>query len=112
MITGLKDDARPMQEEIFGPIAPLAKFSDVDEVIARANGTSYGLAGYVFAGSTVTASRVTEQLEAGTVCVNALAPAFADVPMGGVKDSGYGYEGGSEGLDEFISWKTVCSQTI
>ncbi|MGD9741124.1 MAG: NAD-dependent succinate-semialdehyde dehydrogenase [Dongiaceae bacterium] len=112
VVTGLKDDDTPMQEEIFGPIAPLAKFSDTDEVIARANGTRYGLAAYVFSNATATASRVVEQLEAGTVCVNVLAPAFADVPMGGKKESGYGYEGGREGLDEFFSVKTVNTQTV
>jgi len=108
VLADVPDDALVMNEEPFGPIAPVASFRDFDDVIARSNGTAYGLAAYVFTGSPETGRLMAEKLEAGTVGINHMSPAHADIPMGGVKESGYGYEGGHEGLDAYLTYKHVA----
>jgi len=107
VLANVPDDARVMTDEPFGPVAPMGAFDDVDDAIARANGLPYGLASYLFTGSEATAQRVVDGLESGTVGVNTLLPAQPDTPLGGVKHSGYGYEGGREGLDAFLHLKLV-----
>lgn len=107
VIAGLPDDARLMTEEPFGPIAPLARFSDVDDVIRRANSLPYGLASYVFTNSLKTSHYVTSNLECGMVGVNHFGVALAETPFGGVKDSGIGSEGGTEGLDAYLVTKLI-----
>jgi len=105
-----RDDVPLMQQEVFGPAAAVASFSDVDEVIARANATEMGLAAYAFTRSSATAWRLSERLEAGIIGINDPLPSVVYAPMGGVKQSGMGREGSSQGLDEFqdlrhISWR-------
>ena len=108
VLADVPDDALVMREEPFGPIAPIAPFTDVEEVLARANSLGYGLAAYVYTGSVERAHVMAEGLEAGTVGINHMSPAHADIPMGGVKESGYGYEGGHEGLEAFLIYKHVA----
>ena len=107
VLTEVPDSALVMTEEPFGPVAPICAFEHADEVIERANSLPYGLASYLFTGSETTARRVIDGLETGTVGVNTLLPAQPDTPLGGVKHSGYGYEGGREGMDGFLHLKLV-----
>lgn len=101
------EDARIMTEEPFGPIAPIVTFDAFDDVIARANALPFGLAAYVFSGSLSTANRAAAALEAGMVGVNDMLLAAAEVPFGGIKDSGIGREGGQLGIREYLEPKYV-----
>ncbi len=101
------DDARIMRDEPFAPIAPIAEFDDFDNVIARANSVPYGLAGYLFSSSLATANRAAEALEVGMVGVNDLIVASAEMPFGGVKESGMGREGGQLGIYDYLEPKYV-----
>lgn len=107
IIAGLPDDARLMTEEPFGPIAPITRFSDVDEVIRRANSLPFGLASYVFTTSLQTAHKVSSELEVGMVGINQFGITLAELPFGGVKDSGIGSEGGSETFDGYLVTKSI-----
>ncbi|MBX6320396.1 MAG: NAD-dependent succinate-semialdehyde dehydrogenase [Rhodospirillaceae bacterium] len=99
------DEARIMHEEPFGPVAPITTFSDFDDVIRRANATSYGLASYVFTRSLKKAHESCEALESGMVAVNTYALATAEAPFGGIKESGFGREGGSLGIKDYLDVK-------
>jgi acyl-CoA reductase-like NAD-dependent aldehyde dehydrogenase len=107
VLSEVPDAARIMREEPFGPVAPFARFAEVDEAIERANALDYGLAAYVFGGDQRAAEAVGEALEAGIVGVNVFTPMLADTPAGGVKASGYGYEGGRLGLDAYLHHKLI-----
>ncbi len=107
VLTGVTDDMAVMRTEPFGPVAPVATFDTFDEVITRANNTDYGLAGYVFTQNTRTAFLASEALEVGMVGVNNLVIASAEIPFGGVKQSGYGREGGSWGIQEYLQTKYI-----
>lgn len=96
-----------LEEETFGPVAPLLVFDDEEEAIAKANDTPYGLAAYLYTRDLSRAMRVSERLEYGIVGVNDGAPSTAQAPFGGVKDSGLGREGGKWGLEEFLTIKFV-----
>jgi succinate-semialdehyde dehydrogenase/glutarate-semialdehyde dehydrogenase len=96
-----------MQEEPFGPVAPIAAFTDVDDVLERANRLGYGLAGYAFTGSNGTRSALVERLEVGMLAVNSFEISTPESPFGGMKDSGYGSEGGVEGLTGYLVTKYV-----
>jgi len=98
---------RVLREEPFCPIAPIAPFADFDDAITQANASPYGLAGYVFTNDMSTAFRTAEALEVGMVGVNSLVIAAAEIPFGGIKQSGFGREGGSEGLDAYTITKYV-----
>jgi len=102
VLTNVRDDARIMCEEPFGPIAPITTFHDSDDVIARANAVPFGLAGYVFTRSLETAVRTSEALDVGMVGVNDLMIAATEIPFGGIKDSGMGREGGKLGIFEYL----------
>ena len=99
--------ARVYHEEPFGPIAPIAGFRDFDDAIAKANDTNYGLAGYLFTSNLKTAILAGEKMECGIIGINDLVPATAQCPFGGIKDSGFGREGGYQGLDEFLYSKYI-----
>lgn len=99
--------ARIMTEEPFGPVAVLNRFADLDAVIEQANALPYGLAGYVFTRSAATADMLSRRLECGTVGINHLGVSTSGVPFGGVKESGYGREGGVEGVESYTILKTV-----
>ncbi|WP_114285467.1 NAD-dependent succinate-semialdehyde dehydrogenase [Candidatus Halocynthiibacter alkanivorans] len=101
------DEALVMNEEPFGPIAPITSFSTYDEVIARANALPFGLAGYVFSNNLSVATRAYEDLEVGMVGVNEMLLATAEAPFGGVKESGMGREGGAFGIQDYLVPKYV-----
>ncbi|MBI3699685.1 MAG: NAD-dependent succinate-semialdehyde dehydrogenase [Afipia sp.] len=105
------DDSKVMRDEPFGPIAPIASFSDVDEVVSRANALPYGLASYIFTRSLQTSHYVSARLEAGMVSVNHFGIALPETPLGGVKDSGIGSEGGSETFDAYVTTKFISEET-
>lgn len=100
-------EAAIMTEEPFAPIAPIATFADFDEAIGRANDVPYGLAGYVFSSSLSTATRAAELLEVGMVGVNDMMLASAEIPFGGIKESGIGREGGKLGILDYLETKYV-----
>ena len=101
------DDALVMNEEPFGPVAPLATFTEYDDVIRRANSLPFGLAGYVFTSNLGNATRASEDLEVGMVGVNEMLLATAEAPFGGIKESGMGREGGSLGIHDYLEPKYV-----
>jgi succinate-semialdehyde dehydrogenase/glutarate-semialdehyde dehydrogenase len=105
VITGVTDDMRLMREEIFGPVVPIASFRSVDEVMARANATEYGLSSYLFTRDLTRAHAMSAGLRAGMVGVNTFALAAAEVPFGGIRDSGFGREGGSQGIRDYLETK-------
>ena len=109
VLANVPDDARIMREEPFGPTALLAKVKDVDEAIERANSVPYGLAGYAFTRSARDMHRLSNRLEVGNLAINHLAASDADLPFGGVKDSGMGREGGAEGPINHTVIKTVST---
>lgn len=94
-------DAKIANSEIFGPIAAIQRFSTESEVISRANDTDFGLAGYVFTENIDRAFNVADRLETGIIGINQGVPSNASAPFGGVKQSGIGREGSSEGLEEY-----------
>jgi succinate-semialdehyde dehydrogenase/glutarate-semialdehyde dehydrogenase len=96
-----------MNEETFGPVAPVSTFSTMDEVIKRANNSRFGLAAYVFTEKLSNAIRMSEALEYGIVGVNDALPAVAQAPFGGFKESGLGREGGHHGIEEFLETKYI-----
>ena len=95
------------REETFGPVAPIIAYGDVDEVVAMANDTDYGLAAYVYTNDIATAIRTAEGLRFGIIGVNDVNPTSASVPFGGMKDSGLGREGSHEGIAEYLETKSV-----
>ena len=96
-----------MNEETFGPVAGVMKFSNDDEAVALANDSVYGLAAYVFSGELGAGLRIAEDLEAGSVWVNNIQRSYHDVPFGGVKQSGIGREKGRYGIESFTELKTI-----
>jgi succinate-semialdehyde dehydrogenase / glutarate-semialdehyde dehydrogenase len=101
-------DARVLKEEIFGPVAPVASFSDEAEAIAAANDTEFGLVAYLFTRDINRAFRVIEGLETGMIGFNQGMVSNAGAPFGGVKQSGFGREGGPEGIEEYLETKYVA----
>ncbi len=106
VLTNANPKMRLAREETFGPVAPLFKFTHEDEAIELANATEYGLASYFYTENVHRAFRVAEKLEAGIVALNTGAISMEMAPFGGVKQSGIGREGGSEGMEEYQSMKT------
>lgn len=100
-------DALCMQEETFAPVAAIAPFDSEEDAVAMANNSVYGLSAYAFTGNLDRAFRLMEQLEAGTIGVNDGVPSTSNAPFGGVKQSGWGRELGSEGLDAYLETKHV-----
>ena len=105
VLTDVPDDAKIMTDEPFGPLAPIVRFGNRDEVIKKAKSLPYGLAAYAFTKSLETANAVVDGLEAGLVSLNGAPLNSPETPFGGIKDSGYGSEGGSEGLDAYLTTK-------
>jgi succinate-semialdehyde dehydrogenase / glutarate-semialdehyde dehydrogenase len=108
VVTDLPDDSKLMTEEPFGPIAPVVPFKTFDEVVGRANSLPYGLAAYAFTASGQTAIAIGDALESGMVGVNTIAISTPETPFGGVKESGYGHEGGIEGLEAYTVRKFIA----
>ena len=107
IITDVPDDSKIMTEEPFGPVAPIVAFKTFDEVVERANSLPYGLAAYAFTSSEKTATAIGDAMQSGMVGVNSVAVSTPETPFGGVKESGYGSEGGIEGLQAYLSTKFI-----
>jgi succinate-semialdehyde dehydrogenase/glutarate-semialdehyde dehydrogenase len=108
VLTEVPGDARLLAEEIFGPVAPIATFATDEEALAAANNTVYGLVAYFYTRDLDRAFRVMEGLETGMVGVNQGIVSNASAPFGGVKQSGFGREGGREGIEEYLETKYVA----
>jgi succinate-semialdehyde dehydrogenase / glutarate-semialdehyde dehydrogenase len=108
VLAGVGGGARLLKEEIFGPVAPITTFSDEEEAIRAANDTEYGLVAYVYTSNLKRAFRVIEGLETGMVGLNQGLVSNAGAPFGGVKQSGFGREGGKEGIEEYLETKYVA----
>jgi succinate-semialdehyde dehydrogenase / glutarate-semialdehyde dehydrogenase len=107
VITDLPDDSMLMTQEPFGPLAPVVTFKTFDEVVERANSLPFGLAAYAFTGSAHTANLIGDALQSGMVGVNSINVSTPETPFGGVKESGYGSEGGIEGLQAYLNTKFI-----
>jgi succinate-semialdehyde dehydrogenase/glutarate-semialdehyde dehydrogenase len=107
VLTDVPQDARIMNEEPFGPVAPIIPFKSFDAVVKEANRLRYGLAAYAFTASQKTAAAIGEAVESGQVSINHIGLALPEVPFGGVKDSGYGSEGGAETLEAYLITKFI-----
>ncbi|MCR8546896.1 aldehyde dehydrogenase family protein [Salipiger sp. P9] len=110
LLQDVPETARIMQEEPFGPVVVLNRFSDREDALARANGTPYALAAYAFAGSGAGLDWAGAGLDAGLVGLNSYAVVFADTPISGRRSSGYGSEGGAEGLREYLIPKFLVEE--
>ena len=107
LLTGVRDDMRVASEEIFGPVIPLLRYTSVADAVQRANETPYGLASYVYGRDLAQCRAVASAIEAGIVGVNEWRPLKAEIPFGGIKQSGIGAEGGEEGLREFLETQVI-----
>jgi succinate-semialdehyde dehydrogenase/glutarate-semialdehyde dehydrogenase len=107
VLTGVARGMRILEEETFGPVAPIIRFSDEADVVRQANDTPYGLAAYLWTRDLSRAFRTAEALDYGIVGVNDGLPSTAQAPFGGVKMSGVGREGGKWGIEEFLDLKLI-----
>jgi succinate-semialdehyde dehydrogenase/glutarate-semialdehyde dehydrogenase len=108
VLADLPADSRILKEEVFGPVAPVIGFDTEEEGIAAANATEYGLAAYIYTQGLDRALRVAEAIEAGMVGVNRGVISDPAAPFGGVKESGFGREGGTEGIEEYLDTKYIA----
>lgn len=109
VIRGVRDDMALVREEIFGPVLPLLCYADLADAVRRANATEAGLSAYVYGRDLSLANAVADELEAGIVGVNEWRPLRSEIPFGGTKASGQGWEGGEEGLREFLELKVIST---
>jgi succinate-semialdehyde dehydrogenase/glutarate-semialdehyde dehydrogenase len=107
VLANVPDHANVMQEEPFGPLAVINPVASLDDAIARANAVPFGLAAYGFSNRADYIDRMTDEVEAGNISFNTLEASLPETPFGGVKSSGYGREGGTEGLDNYMNVKNV-----
>jgi succinate-semialdehyde dehydrogenase/glutarate-semialdehyde dehydrogenase len=107
VLSDVPTDAACMSEETFAPVAPVVPFDSESEAIERANNSQYGLSAYAFTRDLARAFRLMETLEAGTLGINDGVPTTSQCPFGGVKQSGWGRELGTEGMDAFLETKHV-----
>ena len=107
VLLDVPEDARIMQEEPFGPIAVVNPVRSLDHAIAQANSVPFGLAGYAFTNRADYIDRLVDEVEVGNLSINTLEASMPETPFGGVKSSGYGREGGTEGLDNYMTIKNV-----
>ena len=105
-------EAKVFNEEPFGPIAAVRRFKTLDEAIIEANRLSFGLAGYAFTRSLKSAHQLSQRVEVGMLWINQPAQASAEMPFGGMKDSGYGTEGGSEALEAYLNTRAVSIANV
>lgn len=109
VVAGVTPDMEIVREEVFGPVLVVQPFDDVDEVIAAANDTEYGLAAGVWTESLSAAHRMSSAIRAGTVWINCHAMYDASLPIGGIGQSGWGRDSGRQALDSYLEWKTICA---
>ncbi len=107
VLASVPNDADVMSEEPFGPLAIVNPVTSLDDAIAQANSVDYGLAGYAFTNRADYIARLTDEIQVGNFSINTLEASMPETPFGGVKSSGYGREGGSEGLHHYLSIKNV-----
>ncbi len=107
VITDVPDDSKIMTEEPFGPVAPIVPFKTFDEVVERANSLEFGLAAYAFTTSASQAQAIGDAIQSGMVGVNSVGISTPETPFGGIKESGYGSEGGIEGLQAYMNTKFI-----
>ena len=107
MISGLNPTSRILTEEPFAPVMPIIEFDKIEDVIAAANNTPYGLAAYVFTNDLSTSLKMAEGLEAGIIGINDPVPATPQCPFGGMKESGLGRELAQEGMESYLETKYV-----
>lgn len=107
ILTEVPLTARIMNEEPFGPVAPMRPFASKDEAIAETNRLDYGLAGYAFTNSARLVAELSERIEVGMLTINHLGLTLPETPFGDVKDSGHGSEGGSEAIEPYLVSKFV-----
>ncbi|MEM7748815.1 MAG: NAD-dependent succinate-semialdehyde dehydrogenase [Pseudomonadota bacterium] len=107
VLTNVPQNAKVMNEEPFGPLAVISPFETIDEAVTEANRLPYGLASYAYTRSTDTAQALASGVEAGMMSINHLGLALPEVPFGGIKDSGYGSEGGLEAIESYLNTKFV-----
>lgn len=112
VLAEVPDDARVMSEEPFGPLAVINPVRNIDEAIEKANALPYGLAGYAFTRSANNVDRLAEGVEVGNLSINHFVASSAETPFGGVKESGYGREGGTEGLECYSVVKNVSHKQL
>ena len=112
VLTGVTREMRVMNEEPFGPLAVIAPFTGMADVVEEANRLPFGLASYAYTRSAKTAASIGAALEAGMVTINHIGLALPEVPFGGVKDSGHGSEGGSEAIEAYLSIKFVTQAGV
>jgi succinate-semialdehyde dehydrogenase/glutarate-semialdehyde dehydrogenase len=112
VLTDVPETARIMNEEPFGPVAPIAGFYDEAEAIEKANRLPFGLAAYAFTKDGARASRLADAVNTGLFGVNSFTVSLPETPFGGVNDSGYGSEGGIEGLEAFLRTKLVSETGV
>ena len=108
MLVDVPAESEIVKQEIFGPVAPITTFAGEDDAIARANDTEYGLASYVYTRDLARTIRVAERLQFGMVGINSGLISNAAAPFGGVKASGFGREGGFEGIEEYLDTTYVA----
>jgi phenylacetaldehyde dehydrogenase len=109
VITRVREDMRLMRDEIFGPVVAVTSFDEPEEAIAFANDSPYGLAASVWSESLSSAHRLAARIRAGTVWINCHSYFSPELPKGGHKQSGWGYENGAAGLENYLESKTVCA---
>jgi succinate-semialdehyde dehydrogenase/glutarate-semialdehyde dehydrogenase len=107
VLTDVPANARILHEEPFGPVAVMMRFKDTDEMLTQANSLPFGLASYAFTKDAKTATKLSDSIEAGMLTINHFGIALPETPFGGIKDSGYGHEGGIEGLGAYLQTKFV-----
>jgi succinate-semialdehyde dehydrogenase/glutarate-semialdehyde dehydrogenase len=112
VLTDVPKDAKIMNEEPFGPVAPITPFKDFDSVVSEANRLPYGLAAYAYTRSAKTAAAIGAAVETGMISINHHGLALPEVPFGGVKDSGYGSEGGSEAIEGYLVTKFITQAGV
>ena len=112
VLTGVNHDMKIMHEEPFGPLSPIMPFSSFDSVVEEANRLPYGLAAYAYTSSAKTAAAIGAAFESGMVSINHHGLALPEVPFGGVKDSGYGSEGGAEAIEAYLNTKFISQLGI
>jgi succinate-semialdehyde dehydrogenase/glutarate-semialdehyde dehydrogenase len=112
VMTNVPRDARIMNEEPFGPLAPITRFSTYEEVVKEANRLPYGLAAYAYTRSGKVAASLGQDIESGMVSINHHGLALPEVPFGGMKDSGYGSEGGLEAIEGYLNTKFVTTANV
>jgi succinate-semialdehyde dehydrogenase/glutarate-semialdehyde dehydrogenase len=108
VLTGVEAPARILREEVFGPVAPVTTFDSEEDALAQANATEFGLVAYVFTSELRRALRFVEGIETGMVGLNRGLVSNAAAPFGGIKHSGFGREGGTEGIEEYLDTKYVA----